>query len=64
MELTIASYNIHSGIGVDGAFDLSRVGEVLREMNADIIALQEVGDFRGKTSREDQPEGQPDPELQ
>ncbi|WP_224367185.1 endonuclease/exonuclease/phosphatase family protein [Hyalangium versicolor] len=56
MELTLVSYNIHSGIGIDGRFDLHRVGEVLREINADIIALQEVGDFRGKTSREDQPE--------
>ena len=56
MELTLASYNIHSGIGTDGRFDLHRVGEVLREINADVIALQEVGDFRGATSREDQPE--------
>lgn len=56
MELTLVSYNIHSGIGTDGRFDLHRVGEVLREVNADIIALQEVGDFRGMTSREDQPE--------
>ncbi|HVG64144.1 MAG TPA: endonuclease/exonuclease/phosphatase family protein [Hyalangium sp.] len=56
MELTLVSYNIHSGIGTDGRFDLRRVGEVLREIDADVIALQEVGDFRGKTSREDQPE--------
>lgn len=56
MELTLVSYNIHSGIGTDGRFDLNRVGEVLREINADIIALQEVGDFRHMTSREDQPE--------
>lgn len=56
MALTLVSYNIHSGIGTDGRFDLRRVGEVLREIDADIIALQEVGDFRGQTSREDQPE--------
>ncbi len=56
MELTLVSYNIHSGIGTDGRFDLQRIGEVLREIGADVIALQEVGDFRGKTSREDQPE--------
>jgi len=56
VELTLVSYNIHSGIGTDGRFDLRRVGEVLREIDADVIALQEVGDFRGKTSREDQPE--------
>lgn len=56
MELTVVSYNIHSGIGTDGRFDLGRVGQVLRELRADIIALQEVGDFRGKAEREDQPE--------
>lgn len=55
-KLTLVSYNIHSGIGTDGRFDLQRVGEVLGELRPDIIALQEVGDFRGKTSREDQPE--------
>jgi endonuclease/exonuclease/phosphatase family metal-dependent hydrolase len=56
VELTLVSYNIHSGIGTDGQFDLRRVGEVLREVDADIIAMQEVGDFRGITPREDQPE--------
>ncbi len=52
MELTLASYNIHSGIGTDGKFDLHRVGEVLRETGADLVALQEVGDFRGATEHE------------
>jgi endonuclease/exonuclease/phosphatase family metal-dependent hydrolase len=56
VELTLVSYNIHSGIGTDGRFDLDRVGEVLRDIDADIIALQEVGDYRGVTPREDQPE--------
>lgn len=49
MELTLASYNIHSGIGTDGQFNLQRTAEVLRETAADLIALQEVGDFRGAT---------------
>jgi endonuclease/exonuclease/phosphatase family metal-dependent hydrolase len=56
VELTLASYNIHSGIGTDGRFDLARVGQVLAEIQADVIALQEVGDFRGVTSREDHPD--------
>jgi endonuclease/exonuclease/phosphatase family metal-dependent hydrolase len=55
-ELTLVSYNIHSGIGTDGVFDLHRVGEVLAEINADVIALQEVGDFMGRTDREEHPE--------
>ena len=56
MELTLASYNIHSGIGTDGKFDLHRIADVLRETSADLIALQEVGDFRGRTAVEDHPE--------
>jgi endonuclease/exonuclease/phosphatase family metal-dependent hydrolase len=56
MELTLVSYNIHSGIGTDGVFELHRIGEVLQEVSPDIAALQEVGDFRGRTSREEHPE--------
>lgn len=56
MELTLASYNIHSGIGTDGKFDLHRIADVLRETKADVIALQEVGDFRGRTTAEEHPE--------
>lgn len=56
MELTLVSYNIHSGIGTDGRFDLHRVAEVLSEIDADIIALQEVGDFRGRMEKEAHPE--------
>src|SRR5262245_21802546 len=56
IELTLVSYNIHSGIGTDGRFDLHRVAEVLSEINADILALQEVGDFRGRVEKEAHPE--------
>src|SRR4030095_16545606 len=56
MELTLVSYNIHSGIGTDGRFDLHRVAEVLSEIDADIIALQEVGDFRGRMEKVAHPE--------
>lgn len=40
--LKIASYNIHGGIGSDRHFVPNRIVEVLREIDADIIALQEV----------------------
>src|SRR5512140_185194 len=56
MQLTIASYNVHSGIGTDRRFDLRRIGQVLQEIRPDIAALQEVGDFRGRTGFEDHPE--------
>lgn len=42
MQLTFASYNIHKGIGTDGRRDPERIIAVLREMDADVIALQEV----------------------
>ena len=38
----IATYNIHKSIGLDRQFAPERIAEVLREINADIIALQEV----------------------
>jgi endonuclease/exonuclease/phosphatase family metal-dependent hydrolase len=56
VDLTLVSYNIHSGIGTDGRIDLGRIGRVLEELQPDIVALQEVGDFRGRTSRQDHPE--------
>lgn len=40
--LTLATYNIHACIGGDGKFDPARIAAVLRELDADIIALQEV----------------------
>lgn len=47
-ELTVATYNIHGCVGTDKRFDLPRVAEVLRSLRADVIALQEVGDVRGR----------------
>jgi endonuclease/exonuclease/phosphatase family metal-dependent hydrolase len=40
--VTVATYNIHSAIGIDGRFAPERIGQVIKEMNADIVALQEV----------------------
>lgn len=42
MTLRVVTYNIHSCIGRDGIEDFSRVADVLREINGDIVALQEV----------------------
>ncbi len=56
MQLTIASYNIHSGVGTDGRFDLRRVAAVLEEIGPDVIALQECGDVRGRTDDDQHPE--------
>lgn len=40
--LSLATYNIHGAVGTDGHFAPGRVVDVVREMNADILALQEV----------------------
>jgi endonuclease/exonuclease/phosphatase family metal-dependent hydrolase len=40
--LTIASYNIHRCIGTDAIYRPGRIVDVIREMDADIVALQEV----------------------
>lgn len=42
MKLTFASYNIHKSIGLDRKRDPERIIAVLREIDADIIALQET----------------------
>ena len=42
MQLTFASYNIHKAVGLDGRRDPDRIIAVLRELHADVIALQEA----------------------
>lgn len=42
MKLRFASYNIHKAVGLDRRRDPERVIAVLREFDADIIALQEA----------------------
>jgi endonuclease/exonuclease/phosphatase family metal-dependent hydrolase len=41
-QLTVATYNVHSCVGIDRRYDPPRVAAVLRELGADIIGLQEV----------------------
>lgn len=41
-SVRLASYNIHIGIGRDGVFAPERIAAVLKELSADVIALQEV----------------------
>lgn len=40
--LTVVSYNIKHGRGMDGRVDLDRAAAVLRKTGADLIALQEI----------------------
>ena len=56
MHLTLLSYNIHGGVGLDGVLDLERIAEVVDDSGADVVALQEVDRFRREQSAfEDQP---------
>lgn len=41
MRITVVSYNIHKAVGLDRRRDPDRIIAVLREIDADIIALQE-----------------------
>lgn len=47
MQLTFASYNIHKGVGGDRRRDPGRIIEVLGELDADVVALQEVDERFG-----------------
>lgn len=44
-SLTVASYNIHRCVGTDSVYRPGRIVEVIRQLNADVIGLQEVDAF-------------------
>ena len=41
-RLRVATYNVHSGVGVDRRFRPQRIVDVIEELAADVVALQEV----------------------
>lgn len=53
-SLKIATYNIHGCLGLDRRYDPPRIAAVLREIDADIACLQEVGMRRVDRSHDDQ----------
>jgi len=54
MQLRVATYNIHKCRGLDQRVRPARIVEVLREIDADIIALQEVLSLEGALREKDQ----------
>ena len=40
-RIRVATYNVHGCIGTDGRHDPGRVANVITELDADVVALQE-----------------------
>jgi endonuclease/exonuclease/phosphatase family metal-dependent hydrolase len=55
-QIRIATYNIHKCVGIDRRFSPERIADVLREIDADVIALQEVLCHTNSHFRENQAE--------
>lgn len=49
-DMVVASYNIHKCVGQDGVFDPARIASVIAELDADVVALQEVDQRFGERS--------------
>ena len=56
-SVRVATWNIHGGVGRDGKYDVARIVAVVQELQADVVALQEVsfmdsddGCLKGMTS--------------
>lgn len=54
VRLRLATYNIHKARGVDGRVRPDRIVQVLGELDADVIALQEVVSRHGKRPQDHQ----------
>lgn len=53
-RVRVATYNTHKSRGIDGRIRPERIVEVLREIDADIVALQEVWRRDGRRRSDDQ----------
>lgn len=53
--LRAMSFNIHSGVGGDGGYNLRRIADVIEEVDPDVIGLQEVHDQYRAHWKDDSP---------
>ncbi|MCW5942662.1 MAG: endonuclease/exonuclease/phosphatase family protein [Fimbriimonadaceae bacterium] len=53
--LTVMTFNVHHGEGVDGRLDLPRIAGVILAAKPDLVALQELDVNVGRSDRTDQP---------
>ena len=54
MDLRVVTYNVHRCVGIDKRYRPARIVDVLKEVDADIIALQEVLSQEGGSVEENQ----------
>lgn len=55
VPVRVLCYNIHHGEGLDGRLDLERIAALIRDQQADLVALQEVERGTQRTQRRDLP---------
>ena len=55
IRVRVLSYNIHHAEGVDRDLDLDRISRVIRSVDPDLVALQEVDRKVTRTRGVDQP---------
>jgi endonuclease/exonuclease/phosphatase family metal-dependent hydrolase len=55
MRARVATFNIHHGLGTDGRLDLDRTSAVIRRIDPQLIALQELDRGLDRSGRVDQP---------
>lgn len=53
--LKVMTYNLHHGEGLDGRVDERRIGELIRQAQPDLVAVQEADRGAERTKRADQP---------
>ena len=54
--IRVLSYNIHHAEGVDGRLDLERIAKIVKSVDPDIVALQEVDSRVKRSESVDQPQ--------
>lgn len=53
-RITVMTYNIHAGLGVDSVYSLDRIADLIRAEQADVIGLCEVEQKTQKVNFDDQ----------
>lgn len=49
--ITLLSYNIRNGVGMDRTTDYNRIADVIRRVNADVVAIQELDSATTRSKR-------------